>query len=336
MADIFLSYNEKDRATVNLLAPALQAIGWTVWWDRRIPAGMTWRAVLERELQDMRCMVVLWSASSVQSEWVYEEASEGRALGRLVPVAIDKVRAPAGFREIQSADLVGWDGSKDFVGLQHLVQDIERLIGKPAASATLANAPAVPALQASPSQKGARDLAGAADLGNSAWPQGLKRPVWMNGKPPWRAAGLAAVLSAVLIALVYLAIRPGQHSDALKDPAPAALGVPVPATLASAASASSAAGAAGAASAASAASAAGAAGATAAPPAVAGKVRPEPGTPPPALLANKPPATTPRPPAAARPGARAAARCAALVERVALGEILNGAERADFDSACRK
>ncbi|MEQ1685483.1 MAG: toll/interleukin-1 receptor domain-containing protein [Burkholderiaceae bacterium] len=121
MADIFLSYTEKDRDAV--------------WWDRRIPAGLSWRNVLERELQQMRCMVVLWSQHSVASEWVCEEAAEGRQLGRLVPVLLENVRPPAGFREIQAADLVDWDGSPQFPGLQRLVEDIERLIGQPGAAA---------------------------------------------------------------------------------------------------------------------------------------------------------------------------------------------------------
>lgn len=143
MADIFLSYNEKDRATVRRLATLLVQVGWSVWWDRRIPAGLTWRRVLAQELQSMRCMVVLWSATSVHSEWVCEEAAEGRALDKLVPVVIEAVRPPAGFREIQAADLVGWDGSRDFVGLQRLLEDIERLIGPPQRGAGVALAGAL-------------------------------------------------------------------------------------------------------------------------------------------------------------------------------------------------
>lgn len=143
MADIFLSYNEKDRDTVRRLATLLVQVGWSVWWDRRIPAGLTWRRVLAQELQSMRCMVVLWSATSVHSEWVCEEAAEGRALDKLVPVVIDAVRPPAGFREIQAADLVGWDGSRDFVGLQRLLEDIERLIGPPQRGAGVALAGAL-------------------------------------------------------------------------------------------------------------------------------------------------------------------------------------------------
>ena len=114
MADIFLSYTEKDREQARRLAATLESVGWTVWWDRRIPAGETWRNVLQQALQDMRCMVVLWSAKSIESEWVCEEATEGRRLDRLVPVLIEQVRPPAGFREIQAADLTGWDGHGGF------------------------------------------------------------------------------------------------------------------------------------------------------------------------------------------------------------------------------
>ena len=131
MTDIFLSYTERDRDTARQIAETLGSAGWSVWWDRRIPAGETWRSVLEHALQDMRCMVVLWSAKSIESEWVYEEASEGRRLGKLVPVMIEAVRPPPGFREIQAADLTEWDGSPDFDGLRMLLSDLEHLLGKP-------------------------------------------------------------------------------------------------------------------------------------------------------------------------------------------------------------
>lgn len=136
MNDIFLSYTEQDRDTARQIAEVLGSAGWSVWWDRRIPAGETWRNVLEHALEEMRCMVVLWSAKSIESEWVYEEASEGRRQGKLVPVLIEKVRPPAGFREIQAADLTGWGGSPDFDGLRMLLADLEHMLGKPAVSAS--------------------------------------------------------------------------------------------------------------------------------------------------------------------------------------------------------
>jgi hypothetical protein len=76
-------------------------------------------------------MIVLWSAHSIESEWVCEEASEGRRLGKLVPVLIEDVRPPAGFREIQAADLTDWDGTREFEGLRMLLADLESMLGKP-------------------------------------------------------------------------------------------------------------------------------------------------------------------------------------------------------------
>ncbi len=136
MADIFLSYTEQDREQARRVATMLESVGWSVWWDRRIPAGETWRSVLEEALQNMRCMIVLWSARSIESEWVSEEATEGRRVGKLVPVLIEPVRPPAGFREIQAADLTNWDGSPEFEGMRMLVADLQRLLGNPVPGAT--------------------------------------------------------------------------------------------------------------------------------------------------------------------------------------------------------
>jgi len=190
MADIFMSYTEKDRDAVSRLADMLKSVGWSVWWDRRIPAGQTWRSVLDKELQGMRCMVVLWSTHSVESEWVSEEAAEGRNLGRLVPVSIERVRPPAGFREIQAADLVDWDGSRDFIGLQRLIEDLERMIGKPNAPLP----PKVPGVTLQPDE-----LPPYIDpVDSGARPYGGSQPSATKARRllPWSAAALAVLVAA--------------------------------------------------------------------------------------------------------------------------------------------
>jgi hypothetical protein len=130
MADIFLSYAEEDRETAGRIARLLEAQGWSVWWDRRIPGGKTWREVIQLALQDMRCMVVLWSRSSVTSFWVNEEAEEGRMRQQLMPILIERVVPPIGFRGVQAIDLVDWDGSPEAPSVRQLIGDVTPLLTK--------------------------------------------------------------------------------------------------------------------------------------------------------------------------------------------------------------
>ena len=41
MGDIFISYAREDRNRIKPLAEALEKQGWSVFWDRTIPAGQT-------------------------------------------------------------------------------------------------------------------------------------------------------------------------------------------------------------------------------------------------------------------------------------------------------
>lgn len=42
MADIFLSYASEDRERIVPLARLLEGCGWSVFWDRKTPIGVTW------------------------------------------------------------------------------------------------------------------------------------------------------------------------------------------------------------------------------------------------------------------------------------------------------
>ena len=112
MADIFISYAREDSATAERLAHALEEHGWSVFWDRRIPAGRNFDTFILEQIRAAACMVVLWSRAPCESEWVFEEAKEGRQRGILVPARIDNVDPPFGFSRIQCADLIAWRSTK--------------------------------------------------------------------------------------------------------------------------------------------------------------------------------------------------------------------------------
>jgi flagellar biosynthesis GTPase FlhF len=131
MSDIFISYASEDRSRAQILAQVLEKLGWSVWWDRAIPAGRTFAEVIEEALANARCIIVLWSRISIKKEWVREEAEEGKKRRILIPVLIDQVDPPMGFRLIQAADLIEWEGVIGAAGFNRLVEDITNIIGKP-------------------------------------------------------------------------------------------------------------------------------------------------------------------------------------------------------------
>src|SRR5713226_8087397 len=131
MSDIFISYAREDREKAGLLAGIFEQQKWRVWWDRVIPPGSKYADVIGTELATAKAVIVLWSRASVASDWVKDEAQEGANRKVLVPVLIDKVSPPYGFRQVQTADLSDWDGSASHAELQSLVRGVSGLISKP-------------------------------------------------------------------------------------------------------------------------------------------------------------------------------------------------------------
>ena len=83
---------------------ALQADGYSVWWDAHIGGGDDWRDTILRQLEAARAVIVVWSRRSVGPNGQFVRDEAGRALKRAVylPVRIDKVDPPLGFGERSS------------------------------------------------------------------------------------------------------------------------------------------------------------------------------------------------------------------------------------------
>ena len=98
MADVFISYAREDRLRVQLLASALEREGLSVWCDPEIQPGTAFDEVIDAELAAAKVVLGVWSEQSVTSRWVREEVNDGLESGRLVPVRIDDVALPRGFK----------------------------------------------------------------------------------------------------------------------------------------------------------------------------------------------------------------------------------------------
>ena len=126
MTDIFVSYAREDQDIAQRIVELLERDGWSVWWDGklRVAVGATFDSVIDQRLNDARCIVVLWSRTSVGSAYVKDEARAGVDRGVLVQVLLDDARLPLGFRSYQYASLAGWNGEQNHVGFRSLVDGI--------------------------------------------------------------------------------------------------------------------------------------------------------------------------------------------------------------------
>ena len=129
MADIFFSYSHDDRIKVTRLVRALEAQGWTTWWDRESVPGTLWDQTITRELKAARCVIVAWSKASINSNFVKEEAGLALAQPKLLPVSFDQVAPPKQFSSIETLDLSRWLGSHEDPNFVLLKRGVERLLG---------------------------------------------------------------------------------------------------------------------------------------------------------------------------------------------------------------
>lgn len=181
MSDVFISYKAEDRRRIQPLVRALQADGYSVWWDEHIGTGDEWRQTIEKQLDGARCVVVVWSKRSVGPEGHFVRDEASRALRRhvYVPVLIDPVDPPLGFGESQATSLRAWKGDRSDSHYQAVLAAVKRIAGSGSAERA-----------SEPTQRGGTNrrtvlaggaAAGAAAAGLGAW--ALLRPGSASAAP---------------------------------------------------------------------------------------------------------------------------------------------------------
>lgn len=127
MADVFLSYSQRDRSRVQKIVDALAKQGFEVWWDTSMLSGARFRTEIAKQLSQAKAVVVAWSNISINSEWVIDEAEFGKKRNVLLPILIDTCDPPLGLRQLHTERLVGWEGDASAPAWANLVKSIKTL-----------------------------------------------------------------------------------------------------------------------------------------------------------------------------------------------------------------
>ena len=233
MADLFVSYSREDKARAEEVVRLLEDYGWDVFWDQETRSGTHWPKVLEEELIKARCLVALWTTTSIASRWVRIEAYEALQNEKLVPVLLDKVRPPLEFRQTQTFDLTDWNGDRQDPRLAQLLADLTALAKAPGSKGGTSRPIKLvvpPTLQRektatlNSSPPGAHDAA----LSSRGTPSTIA-----SSRGVMLGVGIAAAVVAVawLISVVDFSPDPAEPTKSVAAPAapPTAVATPVPA-----------------------------------------------------------------------------------------------------------
>ena len=130
MADVFISYARADKARVAPLVAAIEAKGWSVWWDPEIAPGQEFDDQIDAEIDAAKAVVVIWTPTSVASRWVRGEAREAAERGILVPVRFEQARLPMDVRAIHTTDLDEWRENPSHPSVQECLRALAAMIAR--------------------------------------------------------------------------------------------------------------------------------------------------------------------------------------------------------------
>jgi hypothetical protein len=139
MSDVFISYSSKNRDVVSTIVAELERHGIRTFWDAHIAAGDSWQDTLQRHLSAAKAVLVVWSPSASESEWVRSEAEFAISHKKYVPINLgDRFSVPVPFDRYMTAR---WDGPGSIAQLVQAFASLGVISGLPTQAAT----PTVPA-----------------------------------------------------------------------------------------------------------------------------------------------------------------------------------------------
>lgn len=111
MTDVFLSYKRDDRAVVAQLAATLRDLGFAVWFDTSLSPGEVFSDEIDRQLQSCSAVLVCWSPTATQSNWVKGEALKALDKHKLVACQVvgeGALELPTPFNSVHAENLEEW------------------------------------------------------------------------------------------------------------------------------------------------------------------------------------------------------------------------------------
>lgn len=138
MADVLISFASDDAEYAIQLGALMRANGLSVWDDSQLNAGESFADTLQKELEEAKAIVALWSEEGARSQWSLREAAYALQKGKYIGIFLpDFDLSAAGVRVrhlIGSQEHLYWprDNSQGVV-LDYLLRALDVLGVRPSA-----------------------------------------------------------------------------------------------------------------------------------------------------------------------------------------------------------
>lgn len=132
LADIFISSKKTDIEHVRLIAEALEAQGFSVWWDYDIEVGDHWLEAIVREIDRAKIILGVWTSNSVDERGLftskYVEVEHRRAPRRLFPIQLTPGAIAFEFSSVQALQVHTLRGEAFSASMQTLALQIREFM----------------------------------------------------------------------------------------------------------------------------------------------------------------------------------------------------------------
>ena len=128
LPEIIVNHSDEDAGLASEVHQLLRLQGWSVVTNRQLPVGQRLDDYLEAALTSTKCVVTLWTSSSVGSPRVRDVANEALRMDVSVPVLAESVLLPLGHRSVKSVDWTGGSNLADQVFKDALIKSVRETL----------------------------------------------------------------------------------------------------------------------------------------------------------------------------------------------------------------
>jgi TIR domain len=100
---LFVSYKREDFDRISDALDFMQECGYRIWYDKGIPGGAEWDALIEERLTNSKIVLLFVSQRAIESKWARREAKYADSKGKpMLPIFLEEVKLRYGMEMLFS------------------------------------------------------------------------------------------------------------------------------------------------------------------------------------------------------------------------------------------